>query len=107
MIRRRLFVLLLCLLAAGLPLAAEALSAAAQADHACMHDHDGKPADCGAMGPTVSACGMHCAAGVCAVSSIRAPQAAVPSVRPLAREAVLTPDCRAAPETAPPKASLF
>jgi len=104
--RRRLFALLLCLVAAGLPLAAEALSAGPQADHACMHDDAAKPADCGSPGLTANACGMHCAACVCIVSSICAQQAAAPSGRPRAREPVLTPDRRAAPETAPPKAAL-
>jgi len=103
--RRRLFALLLCLVAAGLPLAAEAASAAMQADQACMHHGDGKPI-CNDTDPAANACGMHCAAGVCIVTSVCAQQTAGPSVRPLADEAMLTPDCRAAPETAPPKAPL-
>jgi len=106
MLRRRLLALLLCLVAAGLPLAAEAASAAMQADQACMHHGDGKSMDCGGTDPAANACGMHCAAGVCIVTSVCSQQTAVPSVRPLADEAMLTPDCRAAPETAPPKAPL-
>jgi hypothetical protein len=107
MLRRRLFALLLCLVAAGLPLAAEAaLSGTMQADHGCMHEDGGNPADCGATDLTANACAMHCAAGACVISNVCGQQLAVPSLPPPAREAIVTADCRSAPETAPPKPAL-
>jgi len=104
MLRRRLFALLLCLVVVGLPLAAEAAHAGMDMSHGCM-EQDGGSADCSGNG-MANACAVHCAIGACVVATFSAAQVAVAAARPCAREAVLTPDVRVAPDTAPPKPAL-
>ena len=104
MLRKRLFAFLLCLLVAGLPLAAEATHGGMHASQACMQE-DGSSANCNGGGMS-NACALHCSMGACVVASISATHLAVPAEPPAALEAVATPDARAAPDTAPPKARL-
>ena len=103
--RRRLFVLLLCLFAAGLPIAADAMSAAMQADQMGMQHDDGVAPDCGG-GMALGTCGIYCAAANCVVTVVRNEPYAVPSAHPVAAEKALKPACPSAPDTAPPKAAL-
>jgi hypothetical protein len=105
MLRRRLFALLLCLVAAGLPLAAEAMSAGIQAEHASMQDDDGMAIDC-SSGMALGACGMHCAAGACVVAMLCSQPLSVASAQPVSSEKTLTPAGRSAPDTAPPRPAL-
>jgi hypothetical protein len=105
MLRRRFLALLLCLFAAGFAFAGQAASAAMQGDQVCTQ-HEVTGGDCGGDGMAANACTVHCAAGACVVSAFSVPQLAVPAVRPPVREAVLTPDCQCAPDTAPPKAFI-
>jgi len=105
MLRRRLFVVLLCLVAGGLPLAANAMSAAMQADHSCMQQEDGLAADCSG-GMAAGTCSMHCAAGACVVSALCSATLAAPSAKPFGSERAVTPACRSAPDPAPPRPSL-
>ena len=105
MLRRSLLALVLALFAAGFAFAASAASAAMQVDQACMQ-LDASTGDCGGDGMASNACTAHCAVGACVVSAISPPQLTVPAMRPYAREAVLTAQCRGAPDTAPPKALL-
>src|SRR5258708_3973837 len=105
MLRGRLFAFLLCVLAAGFAFAGEAASAAMQGDQTCMQQ-DANAGDCGSDGMAANTCVVYCAAGACVVSAVPAPQLTARAVRPFTRETALVPGCRAAPETAPPKASL-
>jgi hypothetical protein len=104
MLRRRLFALLLCLLAVGLPLAADAAHAGMDTSHECMQQ-DGGSADCSGNA-MANACALHCASSACVVATFSAALVAVPAARPCAREAVLTADVPVAPDTAPPKPAL-
>src|SRR5437016_2199924 len=102
--RKRLFAFLLCLLVAGLPLAAEEEHASVHGEHACRQQDAGS-ADCGGDG-MASGCAVHCAIGACVVAAFSDPQVTIPAIRPSEREAVHTSDGGCAPDTAPPKASF-
>lgn len=106
MLRRRLFALLLCLLVAGLPLAAEAAHAGMLGGQTCMQ-HDGSSADCSTDG-MANPCALHCAVGSCIVLADlhAAMHFHAAAARPYAREVVPIPGVRTAPDTAPPKAAL-
>src|SRR5882724_334225 len=95
----RLFAFLLCLLAAGFAFAGEAASASMQGDQTCMQQDANAG---GGDGMAANTCVVYCAAGVCVVSAVPAPQLTARAVRPFTHETALVPDCWAAPETAPP-----